>query len=222
MNESLESKNNSNLEIDEARLEKIPDHFDAVIVLGKNWREYPKTNTRPDDLKLSIESKMSAIAGAEMIRAGLADKIILSTGKTAGQEFPSEAEAMRDYIVKKYENISTKDILIETQSKDTHGNAEEVLKIIQEHNLKTLALLTVGFHLERAEQIFNNHNIDTFPFPSEDFLLQRSSHYQKFVTDFQKSSHIQVEQIKEWILRHFLILDPKGKIISEIAKTIRK
>jgi uncharacterized SAM-binding protein YcdF (DUF218 family) len=222
MNESLNPESSLHTENIDNRLEELPDHFDAVVVLGKNWREYPKNDSNQSDLKLSIESKMSALAGAEMVRIGLTDKIILPTGKTAGPDFPSEGEAMRDYILHKYEKIKAESILVGVESKDTHGDAEEVLKIIEQNQLKSLALLTVDFHLDRSKKIFENHGISAYPFTSEELLLQRAPHYQKFIADFQKSSRVKSEEIKEWLLKHFLILDPKGKMITKVAKAIRK
>ncbi len=205
----------------EGALEKMPDHFDAAIILGKNWRSYISPQDDPSDLELSVESKMSALAGAEMLKAELTGKIIISGGKTAGQHLPSETAAMKDYILHMHPEISADSIQVEESSLDTHENADRVLEITQKYNLNTLALVTVGYHLDRAQRIFENHDVSTFPISSEKFLLGRSSHYERFIENFNGSSHVTLEKTREWLLKNLLIIDPKGKMIAKVTKRFR-
>ena len=75
--------------------EREPRKFQAVIVLGKNWREYPSEKPTQDwKLRLSIESEMSALAAGELFKQGRTERIIFSGGRTAGKDLPSEAAAM--------------------------------------------------------------------------------------------------------------------------------
>ncbi len=203
--------------------EQTPDHFDTVFVLGQNWREYSKNP------ELSVESKMCAIAGAEMLISGMTDRLIISGGKTAGKEFPSESEAMKTYILLKYPHetypqICDENIILEEQSLDTHGNAKEIKNILDRENetqQSTPALLTVGFHTKRASKIFKNHGIETKSFNAEELLQKKSPHYAKFVKRFNNSIPTKLKRLKEAFLRGFLVVDPKGNMVSKLADTFR-
>ena len=202
---------------------EVPDHFDALVVLGKNWREYPP-DEKPEgfDLQLSIESKMSSLAAGEMFKQGLVDKLIFSGGKTAGAEYPSEGEAMIEYLKEKYPDIPEGSIIAENASIDTSENAEQVAEILaKDPTLQKIALMTVGFHLQRAEKLFKEFGIETTPFPSEEELKKRSPHYERFVDAYLKSGHVKTEEIKEIILRSLLYIDAKGKIPGLLTKKIR-
>ncbi|MBU2564600.1 YdcF family protein [Patescibacteria group bacterium] len=198
--------------------EILPEKFEALVVLGKNWREYPPKKANKDwPLRLSIESKMSALAAGEMFKAGLTDKIIFSTGKTAGKYWPSEAEIMSDYLKKNY-SIPDDAIILEKESIDTVENAEMVAEIIEKHNIKNIALMTSHYHLKRSVGLFNDYGMEVHSFPSEEMIKKRSSHYEKFVENYLKSGRVKKEKIKEAVLRSLLVIDSKGKIPRIITK----
>lgn len=166
-----------------------PRKFGAIVALGKNWRLPVTGGPRID---LSIESKMTALAAAEMYRAGLANKIIFSTGKTAGKdaqgnEYPTEAEAMYKFmrIFFSPEEIQDSAVILETTSFDTAGNAEEVKKIMQEKRIDNIALLTVGYHLPRAKRLFKNYGINVKKaFRSEKVLAEKRPRYANFYNEY--------------------------------------
>src|SRR3989338_3187317 len=202
---------------------ELPDKFQAVIVLGKDWREYPPEIPPPETWKLrqSLESKMSTIAAGEMYKSGLTDKIIFTTGNSPGEKWQPEAETMKQLLQKKYPDIPDEDIIVEGESIDTFENAERVAPILEKHGFQNVALLTVGFHLERAEKIFENMGISVHGFPSEEILKKRSPHYKKFVERFLSSGRVKKEKIKEAILRGLLVIDTKGKIPRAYTKRTR-
>ncbi len=111
MTNGFESTLENSSEYDTPR--EVPEHFDALVVLGKNWREYPPgKEPQKFKLRLSIESKMSVLAAGEMFKEGLIDKIIFSTGKTAGKEYPSEGEEMIKYLKERYPDIPEEAIIL--------------------------------------------------------------------------------------------------------------
>ena len=219
--EFVAPNNQENLEVSE-NISILPEKFQAVVVLGKNWREMPP-KIKPENWKLhlSLESKISAIAAGEMYISGLTDKIIFSTGKTAGIDYPSEAEAMQNLLKMKYPKIPDDAIILEDKSIDTIDNVDHVALILEMYNLQNIALITVGFHIERSKKIFKNAGIDVHGFPSEEIIKKRSEHYKKFVDNFLSSNRVRVENMKEAVLRGLLIIDVKGKIPRIIAKRTR-
>jgi uncharacterized SAM-binding protein YcdF (DUF218 family) len=215
-------------------LNEVPEHFDALVVLGKNWRAYPPTNDSGEfKLRLSIESKMSALAAGEMFRAGLINEIIFSSGKTAGRNYPSEAMAMKDFMLSKFPDIPDVAIVLEETSIDTPQNAEEVAKIINaDPRLKKIALMTIKSHMLRSVRLFKEFGMDVKQFPSEDQLKKRdgkanektgmhSQHYRSFLRAYSKSGRAFKERAVEFILRNLLYIDSKGKIPRILTKKLR-
>ncbi len=203
---------------------ELPKHFDALLVLGRNWREYPSGKQSEEfKLHLSVESKMSTVAAGEMFKQGLVSKIIFSGGKTAGQAYPSEASAMAEYLKKKYPQVPEEAIVLEEVSIDTPENAERVAGLLAEHpELKTIALLTGGIHLARAQTLFKEFGIEAHPFPVEEQLRNISKEYEQFVESYSTPSiEGATVQIKEWILQSLLWVDPKGRIPRVITKKLR-
>ncbi len=220
---SLELSSPQN-QIEPESSKELPKHFDALVVLGRNWREYPGGKS-PEEFKLhlSVESKMSAVAAGEMFRQGLVETVIFSGGKTAGQKFPSEAAAMAEYLKKKYPEIPERAIVLEEESIDTPENAEQVARMVQNNlELKTIALLTGNIHLPRAQALFKEFGVETHPFPAEDELKGISKEYEQFIEAYSKLSLEGVTaQVREWVLRSLLWVDPKGKIPRVVTNVLR-
>src|SRR5258708_6285935 len=114
----------------------IPYRY-ALVVLGKNLGVGETHETiKSDNFHLSTDSRMNAIAAGMEWQPGL--KIIFSTGVTTkgvdskGREIYSEAREMADYMKKKFPHIPNEDIILEENSIDTAGNAEEVAKIVKD------------------------------------------------------------------------------------------
>ncbi|HEY5220831.1 MAG TPA: YdcF family protein [Candidatus Paceibacterota bacterium] len=223
MPEQFES-NAGEISIENEPTKEVPDYFDALIVLGKNWRKYPpKKESEEFQLQLSLESKMSSLAAGEMFKQGLVNKIIFSGGATAGAEYPTEAEAMIEYLKEKYPEIPEGSIMAENASIDTPGNAEQIAEILaNDPALQKIALMTVGFHMPRAEKLFEEFGIETTPFPSEEELKKRSPQYERFVKEYLKSGQVKKEVIKEAILRSLLYVDRRGELLRRlITKKVR-
>lgn len=210
----------------EASSEKYRE-YDAVIALGKNWR-LPIEGKR---IYLSIESKMTALAAAELYISGQVGKIIFSTGETAGRDsggnyYSTEAEEMKRFmrIFFTEDEIPENVIELETNSFDTAGNAEEVGKILQKEKLRKLALVTVGTHLPRAKKLFADYKVPIAKsFSSEGVLRQRNPHYEKFLHEYFWSTRHLKEVGKEAIgVGLAYTVDPKGKLLRRITRETRQ
>ena len=206
-----------------------PVTYDVVIALGKNWRAYPPKHSIPGDFKLhlSLESKMTALAAARLLRDGTTDRIIISTGKTAGNDWLSESEEMCNYIKIRNEDLLGR-ISLEEISIDTAGNAEECKKIIDSAGYQDIAILTTRAHLLRASLLFNNYGIEADGFTSEDVLQECGGktggmNYRGFLGKYKFSKRSVIEQIKEKaILYPFTwTFDSKGKLLRYATNIIR-
>lgn len=200
-----------------------PKPYDAVIVLGKNWKQYPPDTVPVNTFKLelSIDSQIQAWAAGHMYEEGLVKKIIFSTGKTAGKHFPSEAKAMAEFMYKKFPNIPKQNVILEEKSFDTATNAQEILQIIKKRRFKKIALLATHTHMPRAHTLFKNFGIKTHDFYAEDEVKKISHNYKKFIDTYMQSPHFRIENMKEFLLRQFMIFDPKGKFLENLTRRIR-
>lgn len=199
--------------------------LDAVIALGKNWN----FSIEGKRIELSLESKITALAAAELYLQKKVNNIIFSGGETAGLDlngipYPSEAEEMKKFLRIFFQNneIPDKAIILENKSIDTAGNAEEVREIINIKKFKKLALLTVGFHLPRSKEIFKNYNVLIKAYySSEEVLKNSNSYYDQLISEYYWSTRYITEIAKEVVgLGLVHTIDPKGKILRAItAKT---
>ena len=72
--------------------------FDALVVLGKNIGiGWTREKIRKTPNSLSDRSILSVYAAGFLYKTGNFNRIIFSGGKTAGEDFPSEAAAMKDF-----------------------------------------------------------------------------------------------------------------------------
>lgn len=206
-------------------IEERSRKFDAVIALGKNWRlPIGKDNTHPlggsPQIDLSIESKMTALAAGQMYVDGCTNKIIFSTGQTAGKDkqgnyYPTEAEEMKRFMRIFFPENEIPESAIETQTKsfDTAGDAEEDKKILEREDIKNVALLSVGSHLWRSKRLFENYGVRIKKaIASQDILKGRNPHYDKLIQDYFWSTRHLKEIIKETIgVGLVYTIDPKGE-----------
>lgn len=208
--------------IEESPVKELPQRLDALVVLGKNWsnkKDLPKVPQEGTEIFLSDDSARSTIAAAELYMMGLTDRIIFSTGHTAGEMYPSEAKAMALYLRHFYteEEIPDNAITLEEVSIDTPGNAEEVYKMLQKQNFQRVGLLTVDYHLRRALKLFENYDMDVDDkFSAEDILQKRG-----FDTRRPLSKVVR-ENTLEFVLNSLLIIDKKGVIPRKVTTHIRK
>jgi len=211
--------------------EKFPETFDALVVLGGGLHR-PLDVRKSHHARLTLESKMRALAAGEMFQSGLVKKIIFSGGATAGKEFGSEANLMRAYLKKKFPEVPEDAVLLEEESFDTPENAEKVKEMLQQHGIGSFALLTNAFHLARAQKLFELQGLTVRGFPAEELLRSRGSrshdashispHYQRFVDKYLGSKHQKLALVKEAILRTLLIIDANGNIPRFFTSRSRK
>lgn len=206
---------------------EIPSELPAVVVLGAGLREEP-TKGAPEPYRLDKWSKMRVLAAGMMFEEGLAGQIILTGGKLFGEERPSVAKAMKEYLFfkscdeKGKPRITEDSIILEEESFDTSGDAEEVVKILQERRIPGAIILTNEPHLARAEKLFKNYGAEVHSgIAAEAKIKERSEKHARLV---QRQAH-SLDNLKFWgrefVLRGLLYFDPEGKIIRKLAQKRR-
>lgn len=88
----------------------------------------------------------------KLYKNGWAPKLIFS-GAAEDKTGPSNAAAMKAIAV--YDGVNEADILIDEYSDNTKQNAENVISIFTDNDIKKVILVTSGYHQRRASLEFN-------------------------------------------------------------------
>ena len=192
--------------------------YDVAIALGKNWGPNKRPNSKPK--RLSLESRMTALAAGKLLKDKVVGKIIFSGGYTAGNEMPSEAKAMQNYMDRSYRN-KAEEVYLEDKSLDTSRNAENIKDLIKEKD--NVLLLSVGYHFPRAKRIFNNYGIKADIISSEEVLSGNDSRMDRFLKNYHGSFRHFFETAKETlILNPISWVDKKGLALRYVTSLLRK
>jgi uncharacterized SAM-binding protein YcdF (DUF218 family) len=146
----------------------------AIIGHGKNW-EIP-VPPNPADIQLSLDSRLTAMAAGVLYSEGVAERIVFSTGHTAGDEYPTEAQAQAKELRRFFpeEEIPGEHVLLEEDSFDTAGNVDEVKRMIEAGLISGIHLLTVGYHLPRLKRLAQRHDLPVLGTYASDKVVGRS------------------------------------------------
>lgn len=184
--------------------------YDVVIALGKNWA--------PGQKRLSLESRMTALAAGKLLKEGVAKKAIFSGGYTAGSEMPSEAGAMLTHMGLSYKDQVYK-VELEDESLDTSRNAENVKNSLGKKD--KVLLLSIGYHFPRAKRIFDSYGVKADTISSEEVLEE--GRMNDFLGNYHKSLRHRFETAKEvLILNPISLVDRKGIALRGLASFLRK
>ena len=124
----------------------ISNNFDALIVLSHLMNK---------DGELNSESRLRADKAASLFKDNPSQKIITCGWAYRDDSNIKISEAIKFYLINKHK-IKSKNILIETNSRDTVGDAVFTRKsFIENSNFKKLAVITNFYHINRAKYIFN-------------------------------------------------------------------
>ncbi len=162
--------------------------YDVVMVLGAGYKE--KTGG-PDPERqgwmLNKEFRMRLIASAQLYLEGRVRVICLTGGSGSGKwaEFAPLAQVAKQYLIERFK-IPEKDIVLEDQSDATHGNLAYGLREVYHQNIPVgeFAIISTNYHLNRAREMAKMMGIKADFIPAEKKLLDRSPHYQKYVSNW--------------------------------------
>lgn len=204
----------------ESSAEKLEtEHFDVAAVLGAGFR-----SVENGQAKLTIDSRLRAIAAGIIASEGKASELIFSGGKTSGQEYPSEAEAMRDYLLVRFPELRDFPITLDEESIDTSQNAEFTSKVMKDKGLESALLITNEYHMLRSSRNFERKKVDVEPLPAEEVIEGADPKYhlyKNFVDKYLNSYDIKKKKAVEVVLRGIMAIDPDGKLLTALAKKMR-
>lgn len=203
-------------ENDKTEIDKIPDNYDAAIVLGEMLEE--DEHGQP---KLTMQAKMRIMASGLLAQNGKIKEIIFSGGQTSGEDFPPEAEEMEAYFRRTFPDLTDFPTYKEDQSFDTSENAINSKDILEEHHLENAFVITAGHRLKRAQKLFADEGLATYPLGAEEMTRLRSPHHDAFVDKYLGSKVHYEDNLKELLIRSAMIVDRKSKILRLIARKNR-
>jgi uncharacterized SAM-binding protein YcdF (DUF218 family) len=175
---------------------------DAIVVLGGGTRS--KAYPRPDVDFTDAGDRVWY--GGTLYHAGKAPKIIVSGGRVAwrGKGDP-EAKDLTKLLTTM--GVPSADIIPEGDSYNTHDNAVNVKKILQEQNFKTILLVTSAMHMPRSIAIFKHLGMNAIAAPTDYRISQleidepngqTKSAILSFLPDEERFVHT-TQAIKEYI-----------------------
>lgn len=154
-------------------LHKTEPDFRAVDLKEGQDREVERAHLQKlGRMALNRWGRQNALAAGATLYAGVSEEIILSGGKTkpawAKKEMPSEAELMKDIIVriygeayyKKYGKPITRAIKLEDKSTNTLENFANTVNTYPKIESQKVGLLATDFHLRRAQVIANVFSVE--------------------------------------------------------------
>ncbi|HEV2412455.1 MAG TPA: YdcF family protein [Candidatus Saccharimonadales bacterium] len=156
---------------------------------------------------------LTAAAIVAQSRPGL--KLLLSGGKTAGPDLPSEASAGRDYLMKEFSGIDGNDIITEEESMDTAQNAENCLPLLKRYS--HIGLLSVGLHAVNAAVLYVRYGIPVEGVMTSQEIIRRDGHYASLLNE-HRSPRTTLEFVKE-AARYILLqtIDRRGMLLRQIT-----
>ena len=138
---------------------EITETYDVAIVLG-GFSDYDYSQEQ-----VQFHSATDRLmAGIKLYKTGRAKKLMIVSGSGKIMN-PEEREALfvKDYLLSI--GIPKKDLIIESESKNTRENAVNTAEILNEkYKNGKYILITSATHMPRAKRCFNKVGIETTPF----------------------------------------------------------
>ena len=142
---------------------------DAVIVLGA------RVNYN-DHLNPCLVARVEH--GAKLVQDGLAKFLIVSGGVDV-EDGALEAQAMRDMAIQF--GVSSEKVILEPRATSTFENLKFSQSILQEHNLKSVIVVTEPYHAPRAALIARKLGLEFSSSPApESACWSRWKHFSRF------------------------------------------
>jgi uncharacterized SAM-binding protein YcdF (DUF218 family) len=180
-----------------------------IVCLGAGLR-HRKNRAKPRDW-IGDQTRLRAKAAALVWQKEPKATVIFSGGRS-DPNGPSEAEAMRDFVMQKPWNIPSPAIQTENNSIDTADNVRRVITMIGKEVLATkhITLIAGRRHIRRATRYFRAYGIEVRPVLPCHILGMEPEYV---------SPH---DMRQETLLSILQIIDRKGRIPTMIKRSLRK
>lgn len=143
--------------------------YETAVVLG-GYTYY----SIPDGRLTFRESSDRLFQAVRLLELQKVKRLVISGG--SGYVFDpelKEAEFVRAFLSDL--NIPPEDVLVESESRNTHENAVNSSALLQSEGLdkQTILLVTSAFHMRRAKACFEKQGMDVVPFPTDPRVGER-------------------------------------------------
>lgn len=139
-------------------LSVIPE-ADAIVLLGGATRG----DTHLSGLGDLNQQADRIVHALQLYRAGKAPLILLSGG--ADRNSRPEAELMHEHL--ELMGVSPQAMLSERKSRDTRENAVYSTILLRDKGVRSILLVTSGFHMRRAVPLFEAQGLVVIPAPTD-------------------------------------------------------
>ena len=137
----------------------VIEQTDAIVVLGGATRG----DTHFSSLGDLNQQADRIVHGLQLYRAGKAPLILLSGGADRGSR--PEAELMQEHL--ELMGVSPGALLRERESRDTRENALYSAILLRGKGVRSILLVTSGFHMRRAVPLFEAQGFRVIPAPTD-------------------------------------------------------
>ena len=137
----------------------VIERADAIVVLGGATRGDTHFSSL-GDLNQQADRIVHAL---QLYRAGKAPLILLSGG--ADRDSRPEAELMQEHL--ELMGVSPRVLLRERESRDTRENALYSAILLRGKDVRSILLVTSGFHMRRAVPLFEAQGFRVIPAPTD-------------------------------------------------------
>ena len=137
-----------------------PDHAEAVVVLTGM---VDAKAARGEQLELG-QAADRILAGVQLVRSEKADYLLIAGG--SGDLFDqSISEALMLEGLARQLGVPADRILLDRSSRNTHENAVQASRLLQEMGLSNTILVTSAFHMPRSMACFAKEGLHPRPYP---------------------------------------------------------
>lgn len=195
--------------------EKLKQTYNAVVVLGKNLGVgYNAETIAHTPYYLSPHSMLNVFAAALIYQPDTT--MIFSTGKTAGDKVPSEAEAMANFFRITCRDMGKdfieEDIKLEKVSYDTRTNLINSATVLSTLNLPEdarVAVLSTDFHAPTINILQKQQKLHMETLKALDVLYAGNSEDQQLAVEYLRYyAHLfYLEEAKEFVRGALLRFD---------------
>jgi uncharacterized SAM-binding protein YcdF (DUF218 family) len=134
--------------------------YDAVVLLGGAVAHAPTESSGLPSYNDNVERLLTTF---DLLRTGRAKNAIVTGGTGDLDDSVVEATVLSSQL--ESWGIEPSRLLLEKQARNTRENAEFTRKIVDEHHLKRVLLVTSAFHMQRALDCFREVGLSVDALP---------------------------------------------------------
>jgi uncharacterized SAM-binding protein YcdF (DUF218 family) len=136
-------------------LEQRPEDTEAIVVLAGGTR---------GERELDEDTLRRCLHAAELYRQGRPCPVLVSGGKAdPSSQVPACSRLMSDFLVQL--GVSKQDLIVEDRSRTTYENAVECRRLLEQHRLAQVVLVTDAVDMYRTVRCFRKQGVAVVPSP---------------------------------------------------------